>query len=298
MKRIMLILVIIALFVLQFSVYTRAASSVDIVITVNPTRAQKGDILDFKISIRNYGDNAVPDIGGLQVDIPISPVYFEYVAKSEKILLPVEPGDVISSSFNGRKDQFSIIYVSMNADSKPLARDAADVVSFRLKVKQQIPLNKVIEISGKAVIATTSSPAEKISNQVISAELRSSGPVPTTSVAIPTVTQPNQNNASSPGVSFSENNVSQTTPADFHTDETSEISSSSEDHPAQSTVGLSQFNKDQSQTMKTERSYESGPSDNDEKAKDVNNIWVWVLVLGVSSILFILLFGYHQKKKR
>lgn len=327
MKRVLLILIILALFIFHFSIYLQASSSVDIIVKVSPNRAKAGDIINLKISMRNYQNSSVPDIGGLQIDIPINPVFFEYVAKSEKVLLPIEPGDITSISFNGRKDQFSVIYVFMNADSKPLSRDTVDIASFRLKVRQQIPLDKVIKISGKAMIATTASPAREIPNQVIPAELRSGGITPTTKVIIPTTVQSHRDKATSPVVT-SEEEASPTLITNLQPDGETEISASNvkstnEDifypeaistnsdindpdisslypikHSSQSTVGLGQLDKDQNQTIMTEKSDEPELSRDEEETNDYNSTWLLLFVLSFSSLLLMLLYIYRRKKQR
>lgn len=143
-------------------------------VSVSSEMVKKGETFDVTVSLYNYGDKTIQDIGGLQFDIPLDTEYLEYVDKSDKMLLKTETGDFVSAAYNRTMNQYTFLYAYMNADGATLPRDNTDVFSFQLKLKKEIPDGKTLDISCKAAVANAQSPAQPIPADVFFAQICSS----------------------------------------------------------------------------------------------------------------------------
>ena len=141
-----------------------AASNIEVVVATSKASVKQGEVLDVIITMDKA--SSLAEIGGLQIDVQVNADYFEYIDKSDEILLQTIDGDMVSAMFNDTEHQFTILYVYMNAEQKPLPRDNKAIVSFQLRAKQEIKEDDNFQLSGKALFADTSLPSKQIEASV------------------------------------------------------------------------------------------------------------------------------------
>jgi len=164
-------MIVILAFPMAVSASSAESPKLDVKLTVSADTAKVGSTFDVTVSLGNYSSKNIPDIGGLQIDIPIDAKYLGYVDNSGKTLLKTESGDFVSAAYNQKTNQFTLMYAYMNTSAKPLNRSNTDAVSLKLKLLESIPDGKTLDLSCKVVAADTSSPTNPIAVSVTGAQI-------------------------------------------------------------------------------------------------------------------------------
>lgn len=173
LTRIGLITILLIATALPITVFAESPK-LNIKVSVLTEMVKAGETFEVTVSLFNYSDSAIQDIGGIQIDVPVDTEYLEYVDDSDNVLLKSETGDLISAAYNQSNNQYTFMYAYMNANDKALSRDNTDVVSLKFQLKKNIPEGKTFDITCKAAIATTDSPSKSIPTDVFFAQICSS----------------------------------------------------------------------------------------------------------------------------
>ena len=102
-----------------------------------------GDKLTVKVSMDNYAD-LEKDIKGIQLDVSINPNLFEFVANSEEKLLVDDKAVSYEIFYSKAENRLGLIYMSDSSNS--LTRDNKDIMSFKVKVKDEVKEDTKIEL--------------------------------------------------------------------------------------------------------------------------------------------------------
>lgn len=160
MKKITCLMIVTVLCVVS-AISVSAQTEIKTSATFSTQSAQAGDTIEVVISLENYQDISIADIGGIQVDVSFDSEYFSYVTDSAKNQLKTLQGDFVTSQFNQAKNQYTLMYAYMNADEKPLPKDNKDILSLKFQVKKDIPLSGA-DIICKVAIADAGSPSKPL----------------------------------------------------------------------------------------------------------------------------------------
>jgi len=178
MKNFILSIVLLLLIPAAMPVPASAESGkLNVKMSVSAAVVKAGQTVDVKISLQNYNDKSIPNIGGIQIDVPVDTKYFEYVDKSGKTLLITEEGDFISAAYIPSKKQYTFMYAYMNAEETPLSKTNSDIFSFQVKLKKNIPSGQIFELTCTSIIAGADSLSTPIDTKVEFVQISSSAEV-------------------------------------------------------------------------------------------------------------------------
>ena len=184
------------IFVLIFPVFpsVTAASPTDAVIEIEYSKetVTPGDVINVTLRLANYTNIDVPEICGIQIDIPMpdSKTGLEYVNNSEKMLIKLpnmaEPGVTYGENSN----KIILMFVYKNVDAIPREK-IRDLLSFKIKANESfksdsvariVPTVQLIDMNldgvntsphyiMPSVITGTDAPEEKIAEEIKKVEV-------------------------------------------------------------------------------------------------------------------------------
>ncbi|MCL2088435.1 MAG: hypothetical protein FWH14_03035 [Oscillospiraceae bacterium] len=137
MKKIIAGLAAIIMAAAMFSITALGQTEIQLKLTPSQTMLGAGNELTITVSMENYSDTAIPNIMGIQINLPIDQEYFEFVSGSGRILLPADVRDEAELAY-AAIDGVKFLYMHMEPDY-PLSRNTKDIFSFRVRLRKNIP---------------------------------------------------------------------------------------------------------------------------------------------------------------
>ncbi|MCL2088436.1 MAG: dockerin type I domain-containing protein [Oscillospiraceae bacterium] len=153
-KRIFCTIAALLLLLLPASPVTANPPPITTVVTTSQRVVRAGEEFTVKVSMANYGSNAIDALEGLQIHLPASAEYLEFISQrtADQNRLHFDgKGRTLDSSF----DKGEYIYVAyMNNPGDKIPKTNTDIFEIRFRLRKEIPVGERIVLNVRHTVYT------------------------------------------------------------------------------------------------------------------------------------------------